>query len=96
MRVVLKQDILIHVANNGSVLDLLRTVPTFVTAHTFCASRDTRVSFGLCLLIKGYFARFKTMRRKQNLASLLESKMKIGGNHAFFRDDKASIYCSLE
>ena len=33
----------------------LRTVPTFVTAHTFCASRDTRVSYGWCLLIQGYF-----------------------------------------
>ena len=30
----------------------LRTVPTFVTAHTFCASRDTRVSYGWCLLIQ--------------------------------------------
>ena len=29
--------------------------PTFVTAHTFCASRDTRVSYGRCLLIQGYF-----------------------------------------
>ena len=33
----------------------LRTVPTIVTAHTFCASQDTRVSYGLCLLIQGYF-----------------------------------------
>ena len=33
----------------------LRPVPTFVTAHTFCASRVTRVSYGLCLLIQGYF-----------------------------------------
>ena len=33
----------------------LRTVPTFVTAHTFCASRDTRVSYGWCQLIQGYF-----------------------------------------
>ena len=24
----------------------LRTVPTIVTAHMFCASRDTRVSYG--------------------------------------------------
>ena len=36
-------------------------VPTLVTAHTFCASRDTWVSYGWCLLI----------RRKQNLASVL-------------------------
>ena len=33
----------------------LRTVPTFVTAHAFCASRDTQVSYGWCLLIQGYF-----------------------------------------
>ena len=26
-------------------LDVLRTVPTIVIAHTFCASRDTRVSY---------------------------------------------------
>ena len=29
----------------------LRTVSTFVTVHTFCASLDTRVSYGLRLLI---------------------------------------------
>ena len=33
----------------------LRMVPTFVTAHTFLASRDTRVSYGWYLLIQGYF-----------------------------------------
>ena len=33
----------------------LRTVPTVVIAHTFCAPRDTRVSYGWCLLIQGYF-----------------------------------------
>ena len=37
--------------------------------RTDCASQDTQVSYGWCLLIKGYFARFKTIRRKQNLAS---------------------------
>ena len=50
---------------------VLRTVPTIVTAHTFCTFRDTRVSYGWCLLIKGYFCAVKTMRRKQNLASAL-------------------------
>ena len=34
---------------------LLRTVPTIVTAHTFCASRDTRVSYGWCILMQEYF-----------------------------------------
>ena len=33
----------------------LRTVSAFVTAHTFCASRDTRVSYGWYHLIQGYF-----------------------------------------
>ena len=33
----------------------LRTVPTIVTAHTFCASPDTRISYRQCLLIQGYF-----------------------------------------
>ena len=40
-----------------ATVTLLRTVPTFVTAHTFCASRDSRVSYGWCLLIQGYFLR---------------------------------------
>ena len=33
----------------------MRTVSTIVTAHTLCASRDTWVSYGLCLLIQEYF-----------------------------------------
>ena len=41
----------------------LRTVPTIVTAQTFCASQDTRVSYGWCLRT--------IMWRKQNLASHL-------------------------
>ena len=32
------------------------------------------------------------MKRKQNLQVVLVSKEKIGGNHAFFRDNKASIW----
>ena len=71
----------------------LRTVPTIVTAHTFCASGDTRVSYEWCLLLQGYFfACFKTMRRKQNLASDFGIQKEIGGNHVFFRDNKASIW----
>ena len=31
----------------------LRTVPTIVIAHTFCASPDTRISNRQCLLIQG-------------------------------------------
>ena len=39
----------------SSCRSFLRTVPTIVIAHTFCASRDTRVSYRWCLLIQGYF-----------------------------------------
>ena len=35
-------------------VSFLRTVPTVVFARTFCTSRDTRVSYGWCLLIQGY------------------------------------------
>jgi len=35
--------------------DDLRTVPTIVIAHTFCASPDNRISYRQCLLIQGYF-----------------------------------------
>ena len=45
----------------------LRTVPTIVTVHTFCASRDTRFPMGGDC--RDIFARFETLRRKQNLAS---------------------------
>ena len=38
---------LFHIGNRP-----LRMVPPFVTAHTFCASRDIRVSYGICLLIQ--------------------------------------------
>ena len=31
--------------NSGIFLRGLRTVPTIVIAHTFCASRDTRISY---------------------------------------------------
>ena len=49
----------------------LRTVPTIVIAHTFCASPDTRISYRRCLLIQGIFARFKTIRKKYILVSTL-------------------------
>ena len=35
----------------------LRTVPTIVVAHTFCASPDTRISYRRCLLILGLHPR---------------------------------------
>ena len=44
-----------------------QTVPTFVTAHTFCASRDTRVSYGWWLLIQGYFCAVENYAEKAEL-----------------------------
>ena len=46
---------------SNDVFLLLRTVPPFATAHTFCASRD-------CQLLQRYFARVMTMWEKQILA----------------------------
>ena len=34
---------------------ILRTVPTIVIAHTFCASPNTRISYRQCLPIQVYF-----------------------------------------
>ena len=41
--------------SHGVIFSFLRTVPTIVIAHTFCASPDTRISYRQCLLIQGYF-----------------------------------------
>ena len=51
-----------------SVRKPLRTVPTFVTAHTFCASRDTRFSYGWCLLIQRYFCAVQNYAKKAELS----------------------------
>ena len=40
-------------------------MPTFVTAHTF---RGTRVSYGWCLLIQGYFCEVKNYAEKTELS----------------------------
>ena len=46
----------------------LRTVPTVVIAHTFCASRDTRISYCWCLLIQGYFCAVQNYAEKAELS----------------------------
>ena len=66
----------------------LRTVPTIVTAHMFCASQDIRVSYGWCPLIQGYFcAGLKLYGKSRTYQMLLVSQKKIGGDHEFFRDN---------
>ena len=49
----------------------LRTVPTFVTAHTFCASRDTQVSYVWFLLIQGCFCAVENYAEKTELSKCL-------------------------
>ena len=54
LRYYVNSDILVKLYY-ALIYPFLRTVPTFVNAHTFCASRNTRTSYGLCLVIKGNF-----------------------------------------
>ena len=44
------------------------SVTTIVTAHTFCASRDTRISYCWCLLIQGYFCAVQNYAEKAELS----------------------------
>ena len=58
----------------------LRTVSTIVIAHTFCAYRDTRVSYRWCLLIQEYFCAVQNYAEKVDLKKLSWYPKKIGGN----------------
>ena len=71
---------------------VLRTVPTIVTAHMFCASRDPRASYGWCLLKHGYFCALKLCGESRTQQVILMSKKKSWGNHTFFRYNNASIW----
>ena len=54
-------------------------MPTIVTAHTFCASRDTRVSYRSCLPIQEYFCAVKNYTEKAELTKCLwYVKRKLG------------------
>ena len=62
----------------------LRTVPTIVIAHTFCASRDTRISYRWCLLIQGYFCAVQNYAEKAELSKCSwHPKRKFGVNTHF-------------
>ena len=39
-------------------------MPTTIIAHTFCASRDTRIPYGWCLLMHGYFCAVQSYAEK--------------------------------
>ena len=71
----------------------LRAARTLVTAHTLCASGDTRVFLWVVPTNTGIVLRgLKLCRESRTHQVLLVSKMKIGGDHAFFRDNKASVW----
>ena len=71
--------------SQASVRTRVRTAPPFVAAHTFCASRDIRVSFKeFALQYNNIFARFKSMWKKKILIARTIRMQKE--NHTFFRD----------
>jgi len=54
-------------------------VPPFVTAHTFCASRDIRVSCGICPQTKQYFCAVCDYVKKADLSKGYQNpKRKFG------------------
>ena len=61
----------------------LRTVPTFPTAHTFCASRDGPRGSDFLRTVatnsKVFFARFINMREKKISASVIEIRKENWG-----------------
>ena len=59
-------------------------MPTIVTAHTFCASRDTRVSRWVVPANTGIFLRgLKLGGESRTYQTLLVSRKKIGGTIHF-------------
>ena len=44
-RIMFSYSDVVKLQNTYEEANILRTVPTIVIAHTFCASRDTRVSY---------------------------------------------------
>ena len=68
---------------------MLRTVPTIVTAHTFCATRDTGGFLWVVVINTGIFFRGLNLYGESRTRQvLLVSTKNIGGNHAFFRDSE--------
>ena len=57
----------------------LRTVPPFVTTHTFCASRDIRVSQGIYPPIHQYFCAVSDYVKEADLSKgYRNAKRKLG------------------
>ena len=82
----------------------LRTVPTFVIARKFCASRDTGISYQRCLLIQEYFCVVQKYAEKTELNKLsLYPKRKFGITMHFsemiklqFGKERHTLLCILK
>ena len=85
-------------------LTILRTMPTIVIAHTFCASRDTRISYRRCLLIQGYFCAVQNYAEKAELCKCsLYPNRKLGVTTHFsekiklqFGKERHKLLCILK
>ena len=93
-----------YVAHKQLARTSLRTVPTFVIAHTFCASRDTRISYRRCLLIQGYFYTVQNYAEKAELSKRTwYSERKLGVTTHFeeiikleFGKERHTLLCVLK
>ena len=82
----------------------LRTVPAIVIAHTFCASRDTRISYRRCLLMQGYFCVVQNYAEKVELSNCSwYPKRKLGVSVHFseimklhFGKERLTLLCILK
>ena len=82
----------------------LRTVPTIVIAHTFCASPDTRISYRQWLLIQGYFCAVWNYPEKVDLSKYSwYPKRKLGVTMHFweiiklqFEKKRHTLLCMLK
>jgi len=63
-------------------------VPSFVTAHTFCASGDIQVSYGIFPLKQQHFCTVYDYVEKADLSKGYRNpRRKLGVTAKFFRDN---------
>ena len=82
----------------------LRTVHTIVIAHTFCASRDTRICYRRCLLMMRYFCAVQNHAEKTELGKCFwYPKRKLGVTMQFseiiklqFGKERHTLLCILQ
>ena len=86
------------------MIPVLRTVPTIVIAHMFCASRDTRIFLWWCVLIQGYFCAVQNYAEKAELSKCSwYPKRKLGVTMNFseiiklqFGKERHTLLCILK